>query len=194
MSGMHEATVARRASVMNQIYASGDVSTQTQGAREFIRFEEAGCVVRAFESAFGVGATLEELRMRADDIDELTADARELPVFADLEGKEAKKRIIHQMDRFMITRYIERVSEHKTPLGEAMRAHTFTQTTLTSAQINEALQDDATILLSIDRPKTRHLAHIKKVEGNIVQVSDDDEVVHLEEQKTHDVILISSKQ
>ena len=190
---MNSATAERMRDVIDHIYVSGTTEEQTIRMRELVRLEKTTCLVRSLESAFGVPATLDELRIRAEDLDELTSDSKIIPPQTDTQKVALRKKLIRQMDSKRIERFIERVSTHETPLGQALKAHIFTQTSLTSDQIDIFLRNGSTLLLSLDPPEGSHIAHVQNIDGNIVRVSDEEEIVILESNQDYDGILVTPK-
>lgn len=188
---MNRASAERAENIMAEIYGLADVREQLARIDEVIILEGTGCVVRSLESALGYPATLDEMRLRTSQVRELVKDAKSIRIDA---RSDFDRKILRQMDRKMVDRFIQEVSAHDTQLGRALNIHNFDRVSLTSDQVDKILEEGSILLLSFKLQGGQgHMAHLQNVDGNIVQKSDEGEIVNLDRNRTYEGILITPK-
>jgi hypothetical protein len=136
--------------------------------------ENAGCVIRAVESAFHAKATIPEVEERLTDVRDM--------LHKNITGEDTYENFRAE-DIRRVTAYYERLKTHtETPLGKAMRDYTLSLREMTKQDIQEAVLDGKKVLAStLIKYKDKEVQHLMHVDyfsstGRFVDVSDNGSV------------------
>ncbi len=145
-----------------------------------------GCAIRALESATGVMASNDELKMRLamveaslsrNDIKLNTPNPDDIPRRIE-EAEEA--------DRQGLMALIERFKAHNTPLGKALRQYTAVRQILTPADIGSKSLDKSQVLAM----SHNHIAHVIVSDGGFRSKSDNEPVSFFPNSQFEAIVLI----
>ncbi len=156
-----------------------------------------GCVIRSFESALGVDATDAEVDMRLAQVKEgktiadiLYETRDDPPGSAD---KVAKLEIIKDNER--IQTLLSQLSEHDTPLGEALRESMYEQQLLPVKEIKQKIRAGEKVCLIGNIADHRiHMTHLElDAEGTLISKSDNNTAMALKEDDSFPSIIFTPK-